>query len=424
MQAYEAFLARKAIRFEGSAITPARPIGSHLFDFQRHVVEWALATGRAAVFGDCGTGKTVIQLEWASHIDGPVLLIAPLAVTGQTCEEAARFDYDARFSPDGTVNGYGVTVTNYERMERFDPSDFAGFVLDEASILKGHDRAFANTLLTRFGTIPYRLSCSATPAPNDYMELGTQAQFLGALTKAEMLALFFTHDGGDTQTWRLKRYGRRDFWSWVGSWAKMFRKPSDLGPFDDSAFELPPLEISTEFVRGPRIAGELFASHAPLDLNERRRIRRESLGERCRRVAALVGEQPAEQWILWCDLNDEADELARLIPGAVEVSGSDEAEDKARFFSDFGHGKLRVLITKPKIAAYGLNWQSCARVAFCGLSDSYEAFYQAVRRCWRFGQTRPVHVHVVASDADRAVVANVARKEGAHRSMVEEMVAA
>lgn len=420
MSDYAAFLARKAIRFAGHALANGKPLPDFLFPFQRHVVEWALEKGRCAIFADCGLGKTVMQLEWASHVKGPVLLIAPLAVTRQTCDEAGRFGYEARFSKDGAIVA-PITVTNYERMERFEPSRFAGFVLDESSILKGHDRAFARDLLRRFATIPHRLACSATPAPNDYMELGTHAEFLGALTKAEMLALFFTHDGGSTQDWRLKRHGRREFWAWVSSWAQMFRRPSDLG-FEDDAFALPPLDIRTEYIRGPQVAGQLFASEVALDLSDRRRIRRESIEARCRRAAELVASEPNERWILWCDLNDEGARLAELIPGAVEIRGSDDPERKADVFTEFGRGNVPVLITKPKIAAYGLNWQASARVAFVGISDSYESFYQAVRRCWRFGQKRPVVVHVIASDADRSVVQNVASKKAAHDSMVGEMV--
>lgn len=416
---YEQFIASKRTRAADAGLA-AGELSGHLFDFQAHVVRWALRKGRAAIFADCGLGKTLMQLEWASRVPGRALIVAPLAVNEQTISEAARFGYDARHYSDVESQ---IRVVNYDRLHKVNLAEFDGLVLDESSILKSHVGAYSRALIAGAQSIPYRLACTATPAPNDYMELGTHAEFLGAMTRPEMLAMFFVNDGSTTQKWRLKGHARREFWAWVGSWASMFATPDDLG-FDGSAYKLPPLSIEVDSVwSGYRADGVLIQQAASLDLNQRRAARRESINDRCSRVAEYVNGS-ADQWVVWCDLNAESAALAAAIPDAVEVSGSTDREDKSRRMVDFANGRIRVLVTKPKIAGFGMNWQGCANVAFCGLSDSYESFYQAIRRCWRFGQRRPVTVRVVVSDAETAVAQNVFAKKFAHETMAKEMRAA
>jgi hypothetical protein len=310
-----------------------------------------------------------------------------------------------------------VNVANYERLHHFNPARFGGVVLDESSILKSFDGS-TRRALTKFGSsIPYRLACTATPAPNDTDELANHAEFLGVMSSKEMLALFFRQDGNTTHKWR------QDFWTWVSSWAVAARSPADVGhPEEAARFILPPLRTYQATVGVEAVEeGRLFGVEAQT-LIERRQARRESLEERVRLAASIVAAQPDEPWVLWCDLNAESEALVRTIPGAVEVRGSDSAEDKERKLAEFASGEIRVLVTKPSIAGFGLNWQHCARMAFVGLSDSFERLFQATRRCWRFGQTRAVEVHVVTAEREGAVVENIRRKERQAKEMVDELV--
>jgi hypothetical protein len=314
---------------------------------------------------------------------------------------------------DGSeVQGPGIYITNYDRLHRFDDVTFDGVVLDESSIIKHHTAKTLRILLDRFAGCAFKLCATATPSPNDYTELGTHAEFLGICTRTEMLAEYFCHDGGETQVWRIKGHARGIFWRWVASWGALVRSPSDLG-YDDAGYALPPMTVHqhvTEATEGTaRAAGMLFVEPAQ-SLSERRTARRASLSERAEACAAIVNadEQP---WIVWCDLNAEADALKALIPGAIEVRGPDDADVKEQRLADFAECRSRVLITKPSIAGFGLNWQHCARIAFVGITDSWEAYHQAIRRCWRFGQARAVDVHVFASELEGAVVANLQRKE-------------
>lgn len=420
MTSYRDFLAKKLIRFEGDGISVAEAdLHPELFPFQRAIVLEALSRGRACIFADTGLGKTLMQLEWARHIPGRVLLVAPLAVTKQTEAEAKRFGFDAACQREA-AGSEKITITNYERVERFDLSEFAALVLDESSILKSYDGAFCRKIIATASELPYRLACTATPAPNDHIELGTHAEFVGAMSRSEMLALFFVHDGGSTQDWRLKGHARREFWAWLRSWATVVTKPSDLG-FSDDGFILPALNVTPTVVGDHKIDGALFPEAVSLDLNQRRSIRRQSITDRVDYVARMVATEPGEQWILWCDLNEESRALSKFVPGAVEVTGSDEPEEKAEALLAFARGEIRVLVTKPRIAGFGLNLQNCARMVFVGMSDSYEAYYQAIRRCWRFGQKRPVDVRIVVSRPELQVVENVRQKADAHERMKAEM---
>jgi superfamily II DNA or RNA helicase len=417
---YGEFLKQKKIIDNPTGLSVIPELNPMLFDFQKDIVKWALKRGRAAIFADCGMGKTPMQLEWARHIPGRVLIVAPLAVSAQTIREAEKFnEEEVRYSPNGEISSR-VTITNYERIEHFDPAMFTGIVLDESSILKSYTGKYRTDLIERFGQVKYKLACTATPAPNDFMELGNHAEFLGAMTRTEMLSMFFVHDGGDTSQWRIKGHAESEFWKWVCSWAVMIRKPSDLG-YQDNAFILPPLEMEQVTVHSEEpTEGMLFAMEAQT-LQERQGARRATISDRVQACADIVNATK-DQCLVWCDLNDESAELTKLIPDAVEVKGADSESHKVKSMLEFSEGKIRVLVTKPKIAGFGMNWQSCHNVFFVGLSDSYEAFYQAVRRCWRFGQKHPVKCRVITSDIEGAVVKNIQRKEDDAMRMAEMMV--
>lgn len=396
-----------------------------LFPHQTALASWALKRGRAAIFADTGLGKSRMEIVWADAIQRytnmPVLILAPLAVAAQTAAEGDRIDIPVKVCRSGADVGSGINITNYDRLHRFNPESFGGVVLDESSIIKHHDAKTFGLLKEAFRDTPYKLAATATPAPNDWTELGTHAEFLGICTHAEMLAEFFVHDGGDTSVWRLKGHAREAFWRWVVSWGALIRKPSDLG-FDDSAYALPPLHVHEHTVETEMaVNGMLFAMEAQT-LSERREARKSSLADRVNDCASIVNAD-ADPWIVWCDLNAESDALCKAIPGAVEIRGADDVDTKESRLQDFAAGKIRVLVTKPSIAGWGLNWQHCNRMAFVGVTDSFEAYYQAVRRCWRFGQKRPVHVHIFASEAEGAVVSNLKRKERDALAMAEALSA-
>lgn len=417
---YRDFLARKAITDPPTGLSRVPALNPRLFDFQRDIVAWALRRGRAAIFADCGMGKTFMQCEWAQHVPGPVLILAPLAVAGQTVRDMAHFGITVGYARSQAQVTEKITITNYEMLEHFDPAHFAGVVLDESSILKSYDGATRTAIIEAFRQTPFRLACTATPAPNDYMELGNHSEFLGVMSRVEMLAMFFVHDGGETQKWRIKGHAEPEFWKWLCSWAVMIRKPSDLG-YEDGDFTLPELVMHEVVVKSDAPAeGQLFALMAQT-LQERLQARRATLGDRVAATAEIVNAAD-EPFLLWCNLNDESAQLAKAIPGCVEVTGSDAPDKKEAAMLGFAAGDPLKLTTKPSICGFGMNWQHCNNMAFVGLSDSYEAFYQAVRRCWRFGQKKPVHVYVVTAETEGAVVANIKRKEADAMKMAENMV--
>lgn len=421
---YESFLAKKQIQVRPSGFdVPVDSMNDALYDWQKAIVHWALKRGKAALFEDCGLGKTLQQLEWAQqvnkHTGQSVLILAPLAVSSQTQREGQRFGYDVTICATQDDIQPGINITNYEKLHHFSPVNLGGLVLDESSILKSYDGKTRKHLQQFASGIDYRLACTATPAPNDLQELSNHAEFLGVMKGKEILALFFTQDGNTTHKWRLKGHARTAFWKWMAEWSVAIRAPSDIG-YDDDGFNLPPLEMHSEIVPGKAWGGALFAIEAQT-LTERRKARRDSLEDRVAAAAALVNASD-EQWIVWCDLNAEGEALVKAIPDAVEVAGrhsDDYKKDKMMAFSD---GEIRVLVTKPSIAGFGMNWQHCNNMAFVGLSDSYEQQYQAIRRCWRFGQQKPVNVHVVTSEAEGAVVANIQRKERQATMMFDNIV--
>lgn len=421
MTAYEEFLSRKALIHPPCGLEP-KEINPMLFPFQRDIVRWAIRRGRACIFADCGMGKTFMQLEWASQIPGDVLILAPLAVADQTIREAEKlgiFDIKYCRNLDQVREGI-ITITNYEMLDHFNASRFTGIVLDESSIIKHFDGKIRQQIIESFAETPYRLACTATPAPNDHMELGNHAEFVGAMTRAEMLSMFFVHDGGDTSKWRLKGHAEKDFWKWICSWAVMIRKPSDLG-YEDGEFILPPLRIEQLTIESKAPDGWLFPTEAKT-LQERIGARRESIEDRVSECGKLINANN-EPWIVWCNLNDESATLTSAIIGAVEIRGSESPEVKTEKLMRFISQEIRVLVTKPSIAGFGLNFQHCRNMAFVGLSDSWEQYYQAVRRCWRFGQRQPVNVYIITSTAEGQVAANVRRKELDAARMAKEMVA-
>ena len=396
---------------------------SAMFPHQRVSVTWACKRGRAALFWDTGLGKTLGQLAWAdqvvAHTGKPVLLLAPLAVSKQTQRESSKFGIESFLAESQSdVTSPGIWITNYEKLHHFDASLFNGVVLDESSILKGMNGKMRKTITDAFRKTPYRLSCTATPSPNDYMELGTQSEFLGIMSQVEMLAMFFIHDGGDTSKWRLKGHGKDRFWEWLASWAIFLTSPSDLG-FDGAAYELPPIEYH-DYVIDTEPDGELFATVAQ-SLTERNAARKSSLDQRCAQAAAIANKlhTPA---VVWCHLNDESALLKSTIDGAVEVKGSDTPQHKEQSMLRFLDGNLKALVTKPKIAGFGMNWQSSHHCIFVGLSDSWESFYQAIRRQWRFGQQKTVHVHIISADTEGSVVENIRRKDQQHKAMQSAMM--
>jgi len=418
---YRDFLARKTEHmFQRGPDCSVNDVHPLLHEWQREIVAWAVRTGRAAIWADTGLGKTLMQIEWARLSGHTALIVAPLAVCEQTVRECTRIGVKAEYVRDG-IPGNGLWVTNYEMVRNFDPAEIDAVVLDEASILKQSDGKTRTTLIKHFADVPRRLACTATPAPNDNEELTNQAEFLGVSTRVNMLAAYFVHDSD--AGWRLKGHAREPMFQWMASWALAIRKPHDLG-YDNAGYDLPPLTIQSHLIDVPLESdGQLF----PTDLGGvggRATVRRETLDERCRKAAEIVAAEPDEPWLLWCGLNDEATKLAELIPDSVNVHGSWSPEDKARALLDFADGKIKILITKPSIAAFGLNWQHCARMVFVGLSDSYETYYQSIRRCHRYGQRREVVAHVVLSDLEGQIAVNVQRKEQEAQKTMQELVEA
>lgn len=432
MSDYAAFLARKAQLASTGGLEP-RNLPDHLFPFQRHLVEWAVQGGRGAIFADCGMGKTPMSLAWADqvhrHTGRPVLFLTPLAVGFQVIAEAEKFGHEATRSRTGDIDA-PIVVTNYEQLGKFDAARFGGVVCDESSILKSFDGVTRAAVTEFMRRVPYRLLATATAAPNDWTELGTSSEALGGLGYMDMLSRFFTNKqrsassrgrgmGGESVQWRLKGHAAEPFWRWVSSWARAIRKPSDYG-YDDGAFHLPALDVREVSVDASTPApGALFDVPA-VGLREEREENRRTLVERCEAAAAALSD--ADTGAAWCHLNDESNLLARLIPGAVEVVGADSPEAKEEKLTAFTRGEVPFLVTKPSIGAWGLNWQHAHRMTYFP-SHSYEQWYQAVRRMWRFGQTQPVRVDVIATEGGRNVLANLQRKATQADEMFSALVA-
>ena len=427
MSEYLEFIRKKAVIYQASGFE-CEERNAALFGWQNDVVKWALRKGKCAIFSDCGTGKTRMLLQWAEmvhrHTGRPVLILAPLAVAQQTRSEGKKCGIEVQICRDQKDCVDGLNITNYEMLQHFNPEEFSGVVLDESSIIKHKDGKTRQMIQDMFEQTPYKLCCTATPAPNDFMELGTHAQFLGVMRQTEMLATFFVHDGGETQNWRLKGHAEQKFFEWVAGWAACFRRPQDLG-YEEEGYELPELRIHEETVESTEteLIGGQMMMFAPVGktLLERRSARRNSMADRVAR-AAEIANGTEEQVLVWCDLNQESKMLTGAIRDAVEVEGSMSLEEKEKGITDFLTGKRRVLVSKPSIAGFGINAQNAHIEIFVGLSDSFEAYYQAVRRCWRFGQEKPVDVYIIISDAEGAVKDNIQRKQRDAERMTDELI--
>lgn len=430
---YDEFLERKTHYAGEDGFDPVY-IPSYLFDFQEELARWSIKKGRAAIFADCGLGKTLMQIVWADNVsrysNGNVLILTPLAVSQQTIQEGEKFGIEVKRSRDGSVAN-NITVTNYEQLEKFDPSDFVGVVCDESSILKNFSGAYRKQITQFMRKMRYRLLCTATAAPNDYTELGTSSEALGVMGYIDMLNRFFKNTqssvalktqfrrSGDTAPlWMFKKHAQEPFWKWVCSWARAVRSPSDLG-YDDAGFVLPPLYETETVIQCSRpLEGKLFAEPA-IGLYEQRQERRATIQERCEAAAEKV--QNDKVAVVWCHLNDEGDLLEKIIPGAVQVKGGMSDDKKEEALLSFSRGEIRVLVTKPKIGCFGLNWQHCNHMTFFP-SHSYEQYYQAVRRCWRFGQKKPVTVDIITTEGEMGVLKNLQRKADAADQMFTALV--
>lgn len=437
---YQSFIAKKAVRPSAQGVTKPGKLPEFLKAFQSDIVKWALAQGRAAIFAGTGLGKTGMQLAWAQamqrHTKKRVLILTPLAVAHQTVQEAAKFGIlSVAYAADKFQVSSNIVVTNYDRIEKFDMGEFGAVVCDESSILKAHDSKTRALITELCRDIPFRLCCTATPAPNDYVELGNHSEFLGVLSAKEMLATWFIHDGSIRATsmhnhgskpvadWRLKGHAEKDFWRWISTWAVVIRHPRDIG-YEEDGYDLPPLikhqiTVPVEY-KADIDTGMLFPTEA-VTLQEQRATARSSIDARVAAAAKLIAENPDVPWLVWCHLNDEADSVKHAVPNCVEVRGSDDADVKIDRLLGFSNGKYPRLVTKSSIAGFGMNWQHCRHQIHVGLNNSFEAQYQAIRRSWRFGQTEPVHIYLIAAETEGAVVSNLEAKEAAADYMLEQM---
>ena len=420
---YKEFLKSKLITTTPSGFDVADDaIPANLYPYQKDLVKWAVKRGKSALFTMTGTGKTAMQVSWADIISNhghSVLILAPLAVSKQTVREAVKFGITVHPCRSQSDVVKGINIANYEMLHHFEPSQFGGIVLDESSIIKAYDGKMRKSILDFARNIPYRLACTATPSPNDYMELGNHAEFLGVMSYTEMLSTFFVHDGGDTAKWRLKGHAEDSFWKWLASWGVFLTKPSDLG-YSNEGFELPKLHTHQHVVQSEAQEGALFAFEAR-GLSERRGARKESLERRVEKAVEIVN-QSRKPFFIWCGLNVESTMLKQLIPGAVEVTGSDSDEHKEKSMMAFANGDIAVMISKPSICGFGMNFQVCADTAFVGLSDSFEALFQSTKRFHRHGQLNEVNRHLIISEAEGSVLSNVRRKEQDFEAMIQNMV--
>lgn len=399
-------------------------VNEMLFPFQKDIVKWCLRKGRSAIFADTGLGKTIMQLSWADevakHTGLPVLVLAPLAVAKQTADDGeSKYKIPVTYVKDQESVRNGVNITNYERLDKFDTELFAGVVLDESSILKSFTGKTTNDLIQRFENTHFKLCCTATPSPNDFTEIGTTAEFLGVMRRSEMLSEFFINDITSGIGWRLKGHSEHKFYEWLGTWGMFIKTPADLD-YSSDGYILPGLNITTHTVDSKVEVGELLPVLAET-LNERRQARKDSLDERVAKAVEIIQETPEENFLIWCDYNNESTSLSKAIDGAVEVTGSDKPEKKEQALNGFARNEFKYLVSKPKIAGYGMNWQNCHNMIFCGLSDSFEMFYQAIRRCYRFGQQHEVNVHVIISESEENVLLNIQEKQEKHDEMSKNM---
>jgi len=428
---YDEFIESKLVKYQSTGFeVDVSDLNPLLFEWQKQIVRWALAKGKAAIFADCGLGKTIMQLEWAHRVHlqtgKPVLIIAPLAVSKQTKREGVKFGIDVNIclSQVDVINS--VNITNYERLDKFDGNVWGGICLDESSILKSFSGKTKKQIIDMFMHTQYKLACTATPSPNDFMELGNHAEFLNIMSRTEMLATYFVHDGETSSSWRLKGHAQTIFWNWIATWSVVMTSPVDIG-FDICGFDIPDMIINKHIVEtnGDNVLENgqlsLFSVQAN-SLDERRMARKNSVSDRVAKVIDIVNQYPDESWLIWVDFNNESEQVKKALDGCVEVKGSDTIEHKENSVIGFADGSIKRLVTKPSICGFGINWQICHNMIFCGLSDSYEMFYQSIRRAWRFGQKDIVNVHIVIGDQEQSILDNINRKETAFNLMTKEMI--
>jgi hypothetical protein len=423
---YEQFLKNK-LQFSGVSGFDANFLPNYLFPYQKYLIDWSLKKGRSAIFADTGLGKTAMQLVWAEnvvrHTNKNVLLLAPLAVSYQTVLEGEKFGIEVNRSRDGKPHGK-ITVTNYQQLDKFNPNDYIGLVLDESSILKNFQGQIKSDITRFINKMPYRSLWTATPSPNDYTELGNSSESLGELRYLEMIQKFFRDTQNDknpawsTPQFVLKKHAINDFWRWVSSWSRAIKKPSDLG-FSDENYNLPNLyELEHVLDCTKPLNGELFVRKAKT-LNERRIEKKNTLIERCEYAAQLVSKY--ETSVMWCHTNDESDMLEKIVKDSINIQGSDSDEEKEEKFISFSKGQAKKLIIKPKIGAFGLNWQHCNHLTYFP-SDSYEQYYQSVRRFYRFGQLRDVTCDIITTEGQLGIYENIKRKSEEAKKMFEMLV--
>ncbi len=425
MGKYEDFLASKAIRAQERGLKEIPTLAGHLFPFQKLCVDFALRAGSAGNFLSTGLGKTACELEWCRHAaeatNGKALILAPLSVGWQIAKEAERWGYDAGVIRDQSEVDYGINICNYDRLDKLDPSSFGAVALDESSILKSFGGKTSQALIQAFSGHRFRLSATATPAPNDHMELGQQSDFLGVMPSSEMLMRWFINDTSvASQEWRLKHHAVKDFWDWCASWARMAEMPSDLGG-DDAGFILPPLQIIRHRAEASPVKGSDLFGMVDMSATSMHEVKRKTASNRAKTAAEVVSASPNEAWVVWVDTDYEADEIKAAIPDAVEIRGSQTPEQKETTLRLFADGSIRKIITKPSLTGFGLNWQHCARTVFVGRTFSYEGWYQAVRRFWRFGQARSVEVHLIVAEGEEAIARVIERKADDHIVMKKSM---
>lgn len=423
---YIDFLKQKSVIKPPSGFD-AKDLNENLFDFQHDIVKWACKRGKSALFAGTGLGKSLMELSFADqvvkHTGGNVLIFTPLAVAHQMKSEGEKFGIKSHVVENDKTE-HAIQITNYQKLEHFDLSKYDGVVLDESSILKNQTGKFRTMLIEQCKQVEYRLAATATPSPNDFMELGNHAEFCGIMSYTDMLSTFFVHDGSSTQNWRLKGHAESAFWKWMATWSVMLQDPDDLG-YDGSKYKLPKLheiQHTVDAKYAPNVeTGLLFPLEAQT-MSDRLKARRGTIEERVDKCCEIVNEYPNDTWVIWCNLNDESAMLADKIPDAVEIVGSMKDTKKEQILEDFANGKIRVLVSKPSLTGFGMNWQHCHRTAFVGLNDSFEQIYQALRRFYRFGQKHEVYAHFIASEIEGNVVANIKRKQNQAEHMMREMV--
>ena len=422
MNNYKDFIRKKELIIEPSGFE-VKHLNNNLMPYQKAIVKWALKKGKSALFEDTGLGKTIQQLAWSEAItrelNGDVLILAPLAVSKQTVIEGEKFGIKVNLCETNEDVKKGINITNYEKLHKFNTNSFLGVVLDESSILKSYTGKTTMELIEIFKSTPYKLACTATPSPNDFTEIGNHAEFLGIMSRNEMLATFFINDASNGNGWRLKGHSEDKFFEWIAEWGMLINNPSNIG-FDGDEFKLPNLNIKTHIISSNhKEKYSLFTVYAET-LTERREARKLSLSDRVLKSAELVNG--LDNCLVWCDFNDESELLRKTIDESVEVKGSDKPEHKENAMIGFSKNEVKYLVSKPSICGFGMNWQNCNNMIFCGLSDSYEQFYQAIRRCWRYGQKKEVNVHVIISEKEMNVLNNIKFKENQHEKMTERMI--